>query len=54
MLLISAACYGHEAAVRALLEAGADVDKADRRGSTALKLAAEKGHEAVVQALRDL
>jgi len=37
--------------VRALLEAGADVDARDRHGQTALMLAAHRGHRRVVEAL---
>jgi len=37
--------------VRALIEAGTDVNKADDDGDTLLYMAAEEGHEAVVKAL---
>ena len=37
--------------MRALIEAGADVMKARDDGVTALFMAAQKGHEAVVRAL---
>ena len=50
--LLAAAFFGHEAAVRALLELGADKDKADNGGETPLKAAARNGHDAVVRALR--
>jgi ankyrin repeat protein len=47
-----AAEKGHEAVVRLLLEAKADVDaKIESYGETALQLAAEEGHEAVVRLL---
>ena len=37
--------------VKALIEAGADVNKADNGGWTPLYRAAQNGHEAVVKAL---
>ena len=46
-----AAQNGHEAVVRALIELGADVNKAHDIGWTALYAAAYNGHEAVVRAL---
>ena len=46
-----AAQNGHEAMVRALIEAGADVNKAMNDAVTPLIIAAQNGHEAVVRAL---
>jgi ankyrin repeat protein len=46
-----AAQNGHEAMVRALIEAGAGVNKARDDGATPLLIAAQRGHEAVVRAL---
>ena len=46
-----AARNGHREAVRALLEAGAEVDHADNDGCTALHAAAEEGHVEVIQTL---
>jgi|TARA_B110000977_G_scaffold143908_1_gene182696 ankyrin repeat protein len=40
--------------VRALIEAGADVNKAEDGGVTPLYMAAEQGHEAAVRALVEL
>ena len=37
--------------MRALIELGADINKADDDGATPLYIATEKGHEAVVRAL---
>jgi cytohesin len=37
--------------VRALIELGADINKANDDGATPLYIATEKGHEAVVRAL---
>jgi len=48
-----AAQGGNEAVVRALMEAGADVNKATDYGSTPLFWAAQNGHEAVAQLLKD-
>ena len=42
---------GNEAVVSALLVKGAEFDRADNNGSTALSLGAVNGHEAVVAAL---
>ncbi len=42
---------GRTEALKALLEAGADVNIGDNDGDTALHLAAEMGHAAVVEAL---
>ena len=49
--LCAAAENGHPEAVRALLEAGAEVDHASDDGFTALHVAAQNGHTAVIQAL---
>ena len=51
--LIEAAKKGNTTAVKALLEAGADVNTKDKKGWTGLLLAAVKGHTATVQALLD-
>ena len=42
---------GHEAAVRLLLQHGADVAQAKSNGMTALMFASAKGHEALVRLL---
>ena len=42
---------GHEAVVKLLLEAGADVRAADENGDTPLMLASRGGREAVVKLL---
>ena len=39
--------------MRALIEAGADINKARDISATPLFVAAQKGHEAVVQILKD-
>ena len=49
--LLCAAQNGHEAIVRALMELGADINKARDDGVTPLYIGAQKGHEAVVRAL---
>ena len=49
--LYIATCNGHEAVVRALIEAGADVNKATDNGGTPLVVAVKSGHETVVRAL---
>jgi ankyrin repeat protein len=51
--LFIAAHQGHEASVRALIELGADVSKAENNGVTPLSVAAQEGHTAIVQILRD-
>ena len=49
-----AAQNGHETVVRALIEAGADVNKVKDNGLTPLYVGAHNGHETVVRALIDL
>ena len=49
--LLSAARYGFDAVVSALVAAGADKNAATQSGATPLFMAAENGHEAVVSAL---
>ena len=49
-----AAQEGHEAMVRALIEAGADINKAKDNGATLLCIAASEGHESVMQVLIEL
>ena len=51
--LYIAAEFGHEAVVRTLMEAGADVNKATDDGVTPLYMAAYKGHEAMVRTLME-
>ena len=46
-----AAQMGHEAVVRALIELGADSNKAEDRSVTAVYIAAQNGHEMVLRAL---
>ncbi|MGN1308826.1 MAG: protein kinase, partial [Akkermansia sp.] len=50
-LIIPAASNGHEAAVRILLDEGANIEVSDDYGNTPLILAARHGHEAVVRLL---
>ena len=50
--LLVAAWGGNEAVVRALMEAGADVNKATDDGETPLLQATFGGHEAVAQLLK--
>ena len=49
--LYLAAQNGHGAVVRALVQAGADVDKAKDDGVTPHYIAAQIGHEAIVRVL---
>lgn len=49
--LLCACFHGHVGAVRALLDGGADVDKADRDGTTPLSIASQQGHAGVVHQL---
>ena len=51
--LYAAVHKGHDAVVRALLDAGADKDLAKNTGSTPLYIAAQEGHDVVVHALLD-
>ena len=53
LLLHDWAKQGHDAGVRALLDAGADVNYQDEEGSTALFIAAENGHDTIVRTLFD-
>ncbi len=39
--------------MRALIEAGADINKAEDAGATPLFIAAQQGHAAIIQILRD-
>ena len=48
-----AAKYGHEEVARLLLDGGADPNKANRHGRTALHLAARGGHTSIVKTLID-
>jgi ankyrin repeat protein len=48
-----AAQFGHEAVLRALIELGADINKAADDGSTPLYNAAQNGHETVVRTLME-
>jgi ankyrin repeat protein len=41
------------AVVRALIELGADVNKATDNGWTPLSIAAQRGHRAILQIIRD-
>ena len=52
-LLIAAACGGHEAMVRMLLQRGASVNLLAFDGGAALMGAASRGHTTIVQALLD-
>ena len=49
--LICASSVGHEAVIRVLIGAGANVKQVDFDGSTALREASSGGHEAVVRLL---
>jgi hypothetical protein len=51
--LMWASGYGRIESVRLLLERGADPSLKDDRGKTAADIAAEQGHQAVAQLLRD-
>ena len=51
--LVAAAHYGHTRIVRALIEAGAEIDEGDGNSSTALNWAAYNGHRDVVELLLD-
>jgi hypothetical protein len=51
--LIYASCFGHEAVVHALIDAGADVDKQDRNQWSALMWATTNRHKNIVKALLD-
>jgi ankyrin repeat protein len=50
--LMWAAAYGRDAAVKLLLERGADVSAHDNRGKTAADMAAEGGHRRTLESLR--
>ena len=50
--LLWAAAKGHEAVVKVLIAAGADVNKMSKSGATPLGEAARNGHEAVVKMLK--
>ena len=52
-LLMAAACGGHEAMVRMLLQRGASVNLQESDGGTALMGAAVNGQTTIVQALLD-
>ncbi|KAI5466997.1 hypothetical protein BGZ63DRAFT_410089 [Mariannaea sp. PMI_226] len=51
--LIYASCFGHEAVVQALIEAGADVNKQDRNQWTALMWAMTNRHKGIAKLLLD-
>jgi ankyrin repeat protein len=51
--LFGAAQNGHEKIARALIKAGADVNKTNDNGVTPLFNAAENGHATIVQILTD-
>jgi hypothetical protein len=51
--LIYASCFGHEAVVEALLEAGANVDKQDRNQWSALMWAMTNRHKGIAKSLLD-
>ena len=51
--LSMAAKYGHEEVVSLLLDGGADPNKANPRGRTALHLAARRGHTSIAKTLID-
>jgi ankyrin repeat protein len=45
------AANGHTETVKALIDGGADVDAETKKGTTALKFAASKGHTEMVEIL---
>ena len=49
--LMMASMKGHGGIVEALLQAGADIDKADINGNTPLICASQDGHDGIVEAL---
>ncbi|ROW17070.1 hypothetical protein VPNG_01070 [Cytospora leucostoma] len=51
--LIYASCFGHEAVVEALIDAGADVDKQDRNSWSALMWAMTNRHKQIAKILLD-
>ncbi|KAL3428200.1 Dilute domain-containing protein C25B8.08 [Phlyctema vagabunda] len=51
--LIYASCFGHDAVVAALLEAGADADKQDRNQWSALMWAMTNRHKGIAKSLLD-
>lgn len=51
--LIYASCFGHEGVVKALLDAGANVDKQDRNQWSALMWAMTNRHKAIAKLLLD-
>ncbi|KAJ4024382.1 hypothetical protein NW752_002951 [Fusarium irregulare] len=51
--LIYASCFGHEAVVQALIDAGADVNKQDRNQWTALMWAMTNRHKGIAKLLLD-
>ncbi|EFW98578.1 dil and ankyrin domain containing protein [Grosmannia clavigera kw1407] len=51
--LIYASCFGHEAVVQALIEAGADVDRQDRNAWSALMWAMTNRHKGIAKLLLD-
>ncbi|RDW64939.1 ankyrin repeat-containing protein [Coleophoma cylindrospora] len=51
--LIYASCFGHDAVVDALLDAGADVDKQDRNQWSALMWAMTNRHKGIAKSLLD-
>ncbi|KAL2213803.1 DIL and ankyrin domain-containing protein [Sarocladium strictum] len=51
--LIYASCFGHEAAVQALIDAGADVNKQDRNQWTPLMWAMTNRHKGIAKLLLD-
>ena len=49
---MEAAHHGSPAVVKLLLEKGADVNAANKKGATALKLAQQKKHAEIVKMLK--